>query len=408
MRTTRRRHPLVAGVTLAVALTTLAGGSTAGFRAGPGSSGRHFTAWFDHTVGVYAGSDLRILGVRVGTVDAVEPRGTRVEVSLTLDAGVAVPADAGAVVVAPSVVADRYVQLTPAYTGGPQLADHAVIPAERTAAPVEVDQLYESITRLSDALGPDGANATGSLSRLLDAGAQNLAGNGRAMGDTIDQLGQAARTLSGRSDDLFATLSALQSFTTMLKDNDGRIRDAADQLSTVTGFLAADRQDLGAALEQLAVALGQVKTFIQDNRARLRATVDKLVPITQSLVDQRASLAELLDTAPLAADNLLRAYDPVRRTIDGRANLNEISTAIGPAGAGTLPWPLPPVDTAPTPLPSPSASPEPSPEPTDDPGDGPGDEPSPEPSAEPTREPSAEPTDPGTEPTAGPTEGVTR
>ena len=62
---------------------------------------------------------------------------------LTLDHGVKVPAGAGAVVVAPSVVADRYIQLTPAYTGGPRLGDHAVIPATRTATPVEIDQLYD-------------------------------------------------------------------------------------------------------------------------------------------------------------------------------------------------------------------------------------------------------------------------
>ncbi len=139
----------------------------------------------------------------------------------------------------------------------------------------------------------------------------------------------------------------------MLKGNDGKVREATEQLSTVSAFLAADRQDLGAALDQLATALGQVKTFVEENRARLRNTVDRLVPITQSLVDQRASLAELLDTAPLAAGNLLAAYDPARRSIDGRADLNEISADA--ASAAALPLPLPPADTAPTPAPSTSA-----------------------------------------------------
>ncbi|MCX5209151.1 MCE family protein [Kitasatospora sp. NBC_00240] len=387
----RAGRPIAVGAALAV----LIGGAAAGVLAADGPDGRQVTAWFDHAVGVYAGSDLRILGVKVGTVEAVEPQGTRVKVTLRLRDGIAVPADAGAVVVAPSVVADRYVQLTPAYTGGPQLADQAVIPAERTATPVEVDQLYASITRLSDALGPDGANATGSLSDLLDVGARNLAGNGKAMGETIDQLGRATRTLSGHSDDLFATLAALQSFTTMLKDNDGKVRAAADQLSTVTGFLAADRQELGAALDQLATALGQVKTFIQQNRSRLKTTVDQLLPITRSLVDQRASLAELLDTAPLAADNLLAAYDPARRTIDGRANLNELSTGARPGGTGGLPLPLPPVDTAPTPVPTPTADPgtppDPDPGTPTDPTD-PGTPPDPDPGT-----PSDPATDPGGE-----------
>ncbi|MGK4579461.1 MCE family protein [Kitasatospora sp. HPMI-4] len=299
----------------------------------PGGDGKHLTAYFDHTVGVYAGSDLRILGVKVGTVDAVQPQGTKVRVSMTLDGGVPVPADAHALVVAPSVVADRYIQLSPPWTSGPQIADHAEIPVDRTGSPVEIDQLYQSITSLSDALGPTGANADGALSRLLDVGAQNLDGNGQAIGQAISRLGEATRTLSDHRDDLFAMLSELQSFTTMLKNNDDKVRSATEQLATVTGFLADDKQNLGAALQQLATALGQVKTFIQDNRGRLKESVDRLAPITQTLVDQRASLAELLDTAPLAADNVMNAFDAAHGTLDGRADLNELS--MGPP----LPFP---------------------------------------------------------------------
>lgn len=314
-----------------------AAGSAAGVWAFGGPGGMHVTAYFDRTVGVYAGSDLRILGVKVGTVDSVTPQGKQVRVRLTVDHGVKVPAGAGAVVVAPSVVADRYVQLTPAYTGGPRMKAGDTIPASRTATPVEVDQLYASVTQLSNALGPGGANATGALSRLLDVGAANLKGNGKDIGNSIDQLGQASRTLDDHSGDLFTTLKYLRSFTGMLKNNDGKIRAATQQLSTVTGFLADDKENLGGALRQLSTALGQVKTFIQDNRGRLKHSIAQLAPITQSLVDQRASLAELLDTAPLAADNLLRAYDPAHRTLDGRADLNELSMGGDLTAAGTQP-----------------------------------------------------------------------
>jgi virulence factor Mce-like protein len=316
------RRALSVGVVLAI---VLAAAVTGGFLAFGGPSGNHVTAYFDRTVGVYGGSDLRILGVKVGKVDSVTPHGKQVEVALTLDHDVKVPAGAGAVVVAPSVVADRYIQLTPAYTGGPRLKNHAIIPATRTATPVEIDQLYDSITRLSTALGPNGANATGALSNLLDVGSKNLKGNGKAIGDSIDQLGQATKTLNGHSSDLFSTLAYLQSFTAMLKTNDGKVKAATDQLSSVTGFLAADKQDLGGALKQLSTALGQVKTFIQDNRGRLKAGITKLAPITQTLVNQRASLAQLLDDAPLAADNLLNTYNPTTGTLDGRADINELS-----------------------------------------------------------------------------------
>ncbi|WP_328307701.1 MCE family protein [Streptomyces sp. NBC_00442] len=332
-----RRRALTIVLALAVIAVTVIGG----LRVFAGPGGKRITAYFDHAVGIYPGSDLRILGVKVGEVDSVTPQGQQVKVVVSLDRGVRVPKDVRAAVVSPSVVADRYVQLAPAYTGGPELADRAELPASRNATPVEVDQLYASLTELGASLGPNGANASGALSGLLDTGAKNLGGNGAAIGDSIEQFGKAAKTLDGSSDHLFATLSYLQTFTSMLKDKDGAVRDAQNQLADVTSFFADNKDNLAGALKELGTALGNVKTFIQDNRGSLKSEVDKLAPLTQILVDQRASLAEALDTAPLAAGNALNAYDPVHRTLDGRGDINEISMggdlvhAPNPAVAGS-------------------------------------------------------------------------
>ncbi|MGM1059118.1 MCE family protein [Saccharothrix sp. Mg75] len=290
-----------------------------------GANSHRVTAVFGSAVGVYPGSDVRVLGVRIGSVDEVEPRGTAVEVTMSIDRTVEVPADAQAVVVAPSVVSDRYVQLAPAYTGGERLADGATIPRERTATPVELDELYASLDELTTALGPNGANRDGALSDLLDSAADNLEGNGQALGDTIQQLGDATRTLSGSQGDLFATVDQLQRFTGMLAANDSQVRDLNRQLADVAGFLADERENLGGALNELATALGLVQGFVQDNRAALKSNVDKLAGITQVLVDQRAALAETLDVAPLALGNLQNAYNAASGTLDTRADINELS-----------------------------------------------------------------------------------
>ncbi|WP_406066435.1 MCE family protein [Streptomyces sp. NBC_01077] len=324
------RKPLVAGL----ALVLLAACGLVAVRV-LGDDGTRITAWFDRAVGIYEGSDLRVLGVRVGEVESVEPQGTRVRVRLLLDEGVRVPADVRALVVAPSIVADRYVQLTPAYSAGPTLADGAELPAARNRTPVEIDQLYDSITELSRALGPDGANSAGALSELLDTGAKNLKGNGTDIGTSIEQFGKAAKTLDGSSEDLFTSLGQLQTFTTMLKNKDGDVRTAQERLDEVVGYFAENKDDLAGALKELGKALVQVKTFIKDNRGELKKNVDRLVPITQTLVDQRASLAEALDVAPLAAGNVVNAYNKDTRTLDGRANLNEISM-----GGPLLPLPV--------------------------------------------------------------------
>jgi virulence factor Mce-like protein len=316
-----------------VALVVLLVATSAGFWV-LGDPGRRVTAHFTSAVGVYRGSDVRVLGVRVGEVVEVVPGPADVRVVLRLDGDVEVPADVNAAVVAPSVVSDRYVQLAPAYTGGERLAPGAVVPVSRTAGAVELDELYAGLDELLVALGPEGANADGSLSRLLDVGAATLDGNGETIGRTVDDLAEAARTLADTGDDLFGTVDGLQTFTTALARDDEQVGLAIDQLADVAEFFAAEREDLGAALTELATALGDVEAFVRDNRESLRTSVERLAPVAGRLAGQRAALAEVLDTVPLALHGLVRAADPATGTLTARANLPEYSN---PAA---LPLPL--------------------------------------------------------------------
>ncbi|MDI5974667.1 MCE family protein [Amycolatopsis magusensis] len=286
---------------------------------------KHLTAWFPTAIGLYEGNSVRMLGVPMGTVEKVEPLGDRVRVTMEYDRAVAVPAEAQAVIVAPSLVSDRYVQLTPAHTGGPVIEEGATIPLERTAVPLEVDDLYASLSRVSQSLGPNGVNKDGSLSTLLTTLAENFDGNGKALHDTITRLGQASGTLAGNKDDLFATVRNLGDFSTTLANSDGQIRDFERQLADVTGFLADERGNLAETVQQLGPTLEQVQAFVEKNRDKLKSNVDKLASITRTLVDQRGSLAEILDVAPVGLGNLVNTYNASSGTLDARANLNELT-----------------------------------------------------------------------------------
>ena len=321
--------------------------------------GERITAYFSETIGVYPQSTVRVLGVPVGTVDSVQPDGSSVKVTMTINSGIKLPADADAVVLAPSVVSDRYIQLTPAYTSGPQLASGAVIPESRTEVPVEVDQVYASLAKLANALGPNGANKHDGLSDLIKTVAANLAGNGKYLQQMITEYGGLSKTLGGSAGNLFDSVAYLQQFTTMLKQNNGQVVQAEQQLSEVSGFLASDRQELSAALSELATALGQIKTFIGSNRSLLTANVNKLASITSLLVAERSSLAEALDVAPLAADNVVSAYNTSTHTLDGRGDLLEFEQGKGSlltsdSPAGTVAVPAAEMSQLP-PLPLPSA-----------------------------------------------------
>ena len=286
---------------------------------------RRISAYFDQTIGVYAGSDVRVLGVKVGTIDAVTPAGTQVRVDMSVDRSVRIPSGAQAVVVAPSVVSDRYVQLAPVYTGGATLGDNGVIPVSRTATPVELDQLYSSLNKVSTALGPNGANSNGSLSDLLNTLANNLNGNGQNLHDTITQLSQLATTLDSNKNNLFATVDNLAQFTQALANSDATVRQFTGQLDNVSAFLAGQRGQLADAVSQLGTALGQVQGFIQNNRAMIKSNVDNLAQVTKVLVNERSSLAEVLDEAPLALDDVVNSYNAASGSLDARANINDLA-----------------------------------------------------------------------------------
>jgi phospholipid/cholesterol/gamma-HCH transport system substrate-binding protein len=289
-----------------------------------GDTSRTVVAHFPRAISVYEGSDVRVLGVPVGTVTRVEPTGTDVTVTMTYDDDVKLPADAKAVIIAPSVVGDRYVQLTPAYSGtGEVLADGAELSVEDTSQPLELDQIYDSLDRLNVALGPRGANRTGALSDLLSVTADNFGGQGTTFRQTLRDYSRLSATLAGNSDELFGSVEALGNFMETLADNDQTVRQFNQSLADVSTMLAGEREELVAATRNLSVALTAVKEFVEENKGSLSRNITGLNRVAKVLVRQRGALDEILRVAPGALNNLALTYNPQAGTLDTRANFGE-------------------------------------------------------------------------------------
>ncbi|MER7562936.1 MCE family protein [Streptomyces sp. NPDC097941] len=314
MKNLKRRVAVVTALALAVALT---------YVLWPRSESVRVTAYFPRTVGIYPGSDVRVLGVRIGEVEKITPEGDRVRVELAYDEGRKVPADAKAAIINSSVVSDRYLQLLPVYRKGPVLQNGAVIPETRTAVPVELDRIFDSLHTTADALGPEGANKDGSLSRLLGVSADNLDGQGGNLNQTVEDLSQAVTTLSDGRKDLFGTVRNLQVFTAALAADDKSVRSFNTSLAEVAGQLAGEREDLADALRNLGTALGDVSDFVKNNKKSLTSNVQGLSKVTKVLVTQRAALDELLAVAPTGLSNLNNAYNPSAGTLDTRNNAQQ-------------------------------------------------------------------------------------
>lgn len=297
-----RRLPAV--LAAAIALVLLAGVAGAVLRPGGGIT---LHARFASATGVYAGNNVDVLGLPVGRVTKVEPHGTYVVVSMRVPDSVRVPAGVTATIVPPSVISDRYVELSPVYRGGPTARDGAVIPLARTRSPVEYDDLIRSLDSLVDALGPTAGNPKGVVAQALHVAAQNLGGNGPAIRAAIANLADVSDTLAAGRGNLTAVIRNLDQLTRALADNDGLVSRFDHDLAAASTQLAGQSDDIATALHTLDTAVTTVADFVRTHRDTLTADVHGLADVTSSLLAHQRGLVEAVDVLPLGLTGISRA-----------------------------------------------------------------------------------------------------
>ncbi|WP_121258898.1 MCE family protein [Nocardioides ferulae] len=292
-----------------------------------GSDAMQITVELDDSAGLFVGNDVGVLGVPVGEVTAITPRGAHVEVELEVDADADLPADAGAVVVARSVATDRYVELTPAFGDGPRLEDGDRIPLDRTRTPVEFDEVLASLDGFSTGLaGPDGDAR--SLRRLLSTSADALSGHGADANRTVRQLAAAMGDLSGHGDDLVGTIDGLDQLTALVAANDEVVDQLLTSVADASDLLADERHAFGRSLSSLSRALRTLAAFVGENRGALRGSLRGslrgLTRVTRNLLVHQADLAEAVEVAPLTFENIGNAIGDDDR-LDVRLPLRHLS-----------------------------------------------------------------------------------
>jgi phospholipid/cholesterol/gamma-HCH transport system substrate-binding protein len=273
-------------------------------------SPRSYVLEFQAAKSLYVGNSVEVLGVKVGTVTAIDAKPDRVRVTVEVDADQQIPADAKAAIVSPSLVPVRNISIVPAYTGGPVLPDGGVIPESRTAVPAEWDDIKTQLVRLEKAVGPEGANKHGAAGHLLDATAANLDGEGAAINRTIKDMSEAMATLSDNRGDVFATVRNLQVFTAALESSDNQVERFNKRLADVADLLADNRGDLARVLEDLDRTFGFLRTFIADNRGSTTKALDGLGDTVALLSRNRQKIADILQAAPTTLSNFYNIYDP--------------------------------------------------------------------------------------------------
>lgn len=310
--------------------TALVAASVTGCSALPGGDEPfEVTVQLTDAAGLFVGNDVGVLGVPVGEVVAVEPSGPFVDVVLRLDGDQPVPADVVAAVVSRSVATDRYVELSPPYDGGPRLEDGDVVPASRTAVPVDFDAVLTTLERLATGVSGSGETRR-AVARLLEAGASALDGQGEPLRRAVGGLGDAADVLAAQRGEVVGTVEALDELLGVLARDRATVRTFVSQVADVTDLLADERESFRRALRSLDRAVGALADFAVRNRDDLVRVLDGSSALVDQVLSARTDLEEVLRVFPLVLQNLPRVVD------DGALQVRLSPTELAPLGDEVL------------------------------------------------------------------------
>ena len=270
------------------------------------------TAYFTQTLALYAGDEVQIMGVQVGSIDSIVPDGDKMKVTFHYDDKYKVPADATASILNPSLVSSRTIQLAPPYTGGPVLEDGAVLGLDRTQVPVEYDDLRDSISRLLTDLGPTPEQPKGPFGDIIESAADGFAGKGQQLNRTLTNLSDALFTLNEGRGDFFSVIKSLALFVNALHQSDQQFVALNDDLAQITNAFTNTDNEVADALRDLNELLDTTRGFIDENGEVLSQDVNNLADATNAILQPqpREGLETALHAYPNVAANLMNITAP--------------------------------------------------------------------------------------------------
>src|ERR1700742_252357 len=313
-------------VTLIALVAVLIGGVYTLYSSNGG--GRKIVGYFTSAVGLYPGDQVRIIGVPVGTIDSIEPRPSDVKITMSVSDDVKIPKDARAVIMSPNLVAARFIQLTPTYSGGAVMPDGGSIDLDRTAVPVEWDEVKEALTQLAVQLSPATGQMQGPLGAAINQAADTLDGKGESFHNALRELSQAAGRLGDSRGDIFGTVKNLQVLVNALSASNDQIVQFAGNVASVSQVLADSSRHLDNTLGTLNRALSDIRGFLHENNSTLIDTVNKLNDVAQTLSDQSDNIEQVLHVAGPGIANFYNIYDPAQGTLNGLLSIPEFANPV--------------------------------------------------------------------------------
>jgi phospholipid/cholesterol/gamma-HCH transport system substrate-binding protein len=263
-----------------------------------------YRALFTDATGLMAGDDVRIAGVRVGSVEGVDVvRGSAralARVTFTVDDDRPVPTSTRALIRYRNLVGQRYVALAEGPGSGRPLPEGGTLPLRQTTPALDLTVLFNGFKPLFAALNPEDVNAfameviktlqgeAGNVNSLLASTASltsTIADRDAVIGRTIDNLNTVLETVDDRDHQLSSLLAELQRF--------------------VSG-LAADRAAIGASLTNIAALADSTAGLVSDARPALEQDIRELGEVAGTLDDHEEVVAGVLQRLPNKLNTISR------------------------------------------------------------------------------------------------------
>jgi len=211
---------------------------------------REYHALFVDATGVVKGDDVRIAGVKVGSVDNIEVKDrTRALVTFTVEEGTELNESTHAAIRYRNLVGQRYISLTQDVGDAAALDEGDTIPVEQTSPALDLTVLFNGFKPLFQALSPDDINKLsyevvqvfqgegGTLESLLGHTAsitQTLADRDQVIGDLIDNLDYVLDHVADRDDQLSNLITSFRTLVGGLKDDREAILTSLDGISELS------------------------------------------------------------------------------------------------------------------------------------------------------------------------------
>jgi phospholipid/cholesterol/gamma-HCH transport system substrate-binding protein len=264
---------------------------------------KEYKAVFSDATGVVNGDDVRIAGVKVGTVKGIDIfEKNKAIVTFDVDSDSQLSASTLAAVRYRNLVGQRYIALSQG-VGAPALMEEgATIPLDRTSPALDLTVLFNGFKPLFAALSPDDINQLayeiitvfqgegGTLESLLAHTASvtsTLASRDRIIGALIDNLNQVMVTLGNRDDELSDLVVRLRQFVSGLSGDReailGSLESISDLAVQTSGLAAGVREPLARDVKQL----GRVAGTLDRNKAELDRAI-QVLPIKLDKIGRTA------------------------------------------------------------------------------------------------------------------------